>query len=152
MLSIADRIQRVLDSGKVRSGSAWCISAGLPRTYISRYMHQNRQGNPSDMGVSTVIVLAQAAGISPAWLAFGYGPPEDIGMVLPPNLVTVLSRFKGDYVQSVALQAAMIREILGERDLPEQVWRDYLDDLKKLARRVGLELAVARLDDRGVKG
>ena len=39
--------------------------------------------------------------------------------------------------------------MVGEEDLPAEVWRDYLDALRREVRRIGLELAAGRLERRG---
>lgn len=152
MASIADRIQWVLDSGRVPSGSAWAVKAKLPRTYIATFQFRERQGKPIEAGVATVVALARAAGVSFLWLATGEGSPDDTPAIAPANLRALLDRLPvGTYPAPLVAQAMLIRELIGEADLPEDVWQDYLDGLRREARRVGLELASSRLDRRGVK-
>lgn len=152
MSGIGERIQWVLDSDRVASASAWCVKAGLPRTYISAFMFRERQGQTSDMGVNTAVALARAAGVHPAWFVLGAGEPDELNALLPPNLARLLASLTTDaFPDKMVKQALLLLDVIGEKDLPEDVWRDYLDALRKEARRVGLELAAARLTDRGLK-
>lgn len=152
---IADRLKQVLATARVENASVWAGNAGLSRTYVSAILDRARKGTLGDVGVASLFELAKAANVSPAWLAFGLGSPTDqlpVLFSLPPKLRALLKRLPPNaYPEQLVRQAAMLVEVIGEQDLPEDVWQDYLDGLRKEARRVGLELAAARLDDRGVK-
>lgn len=147
--AIAERMRWVLDSGRVESASFWATEAGLSRTFVTAFIERVRKGIVNDIGVNTLASLAVVARVSPAWLAFGHGS-VDAG---PENLKALTAKLpKGTYAEALVQQAVLVREVIGEPDLPGEIWQDYLDGLRKEARRVGLLLAAARLDSRGVKG
>jgi transcriptional regulator with XRE-family HTH domain len=151
MTPLASRVQWVIDSGLVPNGSKWCEKAGVSRTYIATFLHRQRTA-ATDIGVETLLQLAKAAGVSPSWLAFGDGSPEDASATLPKNLQALIARLPPDtYSQVLILQAGLLRDIIGEKDLPEENWREYLDSLQREARRTGLELAALRMEQRGIK-
>lgn len=152
MQTLADRISWVIASGRVATSSVWCEKAGLARTYLATFLSRTRQGTPSDMGLQVAIALAKSADVSFAWFALGEGTPEDASGRLPGNLERLLRRVpEGTYPKALVAQALLVRDLIGEADLPEDVWQDYLDGLRKEARRLGLELAASRLDSRGIK-
>lgn len=142
----------MIDAGRVANASAWCLKARMPRTYIATFQFRERQGKPIEMGISTAAALAGAAGVSFLWFSLGQGSMDDPATSIPSNLRALLAKApKGGYPAPLVAQAMMVRDLIGESDLPEDVWEDYLDGLRKEARRVGLELAAARLDSRGVR-
>jgi hypothetical protein len=144
---VADRMQWVLDSGRVESASAWALAAGLSRTYVTAFIQRAREGLVSDIGVNTLAALAEVARVSPAWLAYGFGP-IDTG---PPNLRAIVDARPKSYSRELVQQAAMLREVIGEPDVPPELWRSYLNTLRKNARDLGVAVAKAKLDQRGVK-
>ena len=152
---IAERLKQVLGMDRVENASVWASAAGLSRTYVSAILERARKGTLGDVGVNSLFDLANSAKVSPAWLAFGFGSPTDelpLLFALPPKLRALVRRLPPNtYPEQLVRQAAMVVDIIGEKDLPEDVWQDYLDGLRKEARRVGLELAAGRLDERGVK-
>ena len=151
METLADRISWVLDNGRVANASAWCEKAHVARTYLATYMSRARQGNPSDVSLQVAVALAKAAGVNFTWFALGLGSPDDDGAALPANLGALLKRLPpGTYPPALIRQALVGREVIGEKDLPEEIWRDYLDGLRREARRVGMEEAARRLDSRGI--
>lgn len=104
------------------------------------------------MGVQTAAALAQAAGVSPGWLAYGAGSIDDVMATLPPNLQALLARVpKKTYPPHLITQAALVCDLLDEKDLPEDMWTEYLDQLRREGRRVALELATARIESRGLR-
>jgi hypothetical protein len=154
--AIAQRFNQVLALGRVENASAWGTAAGLNRAYVSAVLEKVRKGSIGDIGVVNLYALARAAKVSPAWLAYGIGQPDDevpdLVLTFPENLQTLLRRIPpGTYPDALLRQAVMVLEITGETDLSEDTWRDYLDSLRKEARRVGLEMASLRLENRGVK-
>ena len=150
MGSVADRIREVIDKGIVQSARAWCLAAGISGSYLGTFLTRDRQGQESDVGVSTLVKLANAANISFTWLALGEGSWSDLPPPRPPNLVKLLQR-RTDIPDVLIRQGLMVLDMVGEKDLTEEYWEDYLDALRREARRVGLEAAAARLDERGMR-
>jgi hypothetical protein len=144
---IANRLQWVLDSGRVESASSWALAAGLSRTYVTAFIDRARKGVVNDIGVNTLAALAEIASLNPAWLAYGVGSADPA----PPNLRAVVEARPKSYSEQLVQQASMLREIIGEPDVPEEQWRTYLNLLRKGARDVGVAVARAKLADRGVK-
>lgn len=152
METFANRIAWIVDSGRVPTSGAWCEKAGLARTYLSTFLSRARQGTPSDMGLQVAISLAKAADVSFSWFALGEGSPEDASGRLPKNLETLLRRLpENTYPKALVAQALLGRELIGESDFPEEVWRDYLDALRREVRRLGFELTAVKLDARGMR-
>lgn len=104
------------------------------------------------MGLNTAAALAKAAGVSPAWLAYGMGSPEDVAATLPPQLAALVARLpKSTYPAKLVEQAAFVRDLIGQKDLSEELWRDYLDGLRREARRLALEVAGTAIEELGLK-
>lgn len=150
MGSIADRVREVIDRKTVLSARAWCVSAGISGSYLGTFLTRDRQGLESDIGVSTLVKLANAAGVSFTWLALGEGFPDDVLPPLPPNLAKVVEKHR-DIPETLVRQARMVLSMTGEKDLGQDAWLDYIDGLRREARRVGLEAAAARLEERGIR-
>lgn len=152
---IAERMRQVIALGRAGNASSWATAAGLNRTYVSAVLEKVRKGVIGDIGVVSLYSLARAAKVSPAWLAYGMGEPgDDVPELLtyPPSLLALLRRLPPNtYPEPLVRQAAMVLEIIDEKDLTEDAWRDYLDGLRKEARHAGLLNASLRLDSRGVK-
>lgn len=152
---IAERLQAVLASGRVENASSWATAAGLNRAYVSAVLEKVRKGSIGDIGVVNLYALATAAKLSPAWLAYGVGQPGDEVpelLTYPSNLLALIRRLPpSTYPEALIRQSVMILEVIGEKDLTEETWRDYLDSLRKEARHVGLLTASLRLETRGVK-
>lgn len=144
---IADRMQWILDSGRVESASAWSLAAGLSRTYVTAFIDRARKGITNDIGVNTLASLAEIAGVSPAWFAYGVGPTDEG----PRNLQAVVEARPGTYAPELVRQASMLREVIGEADVPAELWRGYLAALRKQARAVGVAVAKVKLAQRGVR-
>lgn len=152
MGTLADRIRWVIDTKKVESARAWCVKAGIAGSYLGTFLHRNRGGGHSDMGVETVMALATSAEVSPPWLAFGLGSPDDDPLsAMPPNLRALVAKRPGAYPEALIRQAAVVVELLGQKDMRVEHWEDYVEALRREARRAGLEAAAARLDDLGMK-
>jgi hypothetical protein len=153
MATVADRIRWVLAHGNVGGARAWCEKARISSSYLGTFLTRDRRGQESDIGVSILSKLADAANVSFAWLATGVGSPsDDTRMVpLPANLEALVKRRK-DYPEPLVRQAAIVLELIGERDMSPEHWEDYLDGLRREARRLGLEAAASRLDERGIRG
>ena len=143
----------VIESKRVENASVWATGAGLSRTYLTGYLQRAQKGLAGDIGLGSVVALAKVAHVNEAWLAFGIGAAEDDPLAWQPNNLRSLLRKlpTNTYPTALLTQAAMVLEVIGEKDLPEDVWQDYLDGLRKEARRVGLELAAGRLESRGIK-
>jgi hypothetical protein len=149
MGSVADRIREVIDRGTVPSARAWCVRAGISGSYLGTFLTRDRQGVESDIGVGTLSKLAGAAGVSFTWLALGEGSPNDVLPPLPANLQAAVEKRK-DIPDVLIRQARMVLAMTGEDDLSVDAWLDYIDGLRREARRVGLEAAAARLEQRGI--
>jgi hypothetical protein len=103
------------------------------------------------MGVSVLKKLGDAAKVSFAWLALGAGvPDDDLVPSLPANLQALIAKRPKAFPDALLRQAVIGLELTGEKDFGEDQWEDYLDGLKREARRLGLETAASRLDRRGV--
>ena len=150
---VVQRMTWIIDSKRVENASVWATEAGLSRTYVSGLLERVRKGKSQDIGLQSLAALAQVARVSPAWLAFGAGEPsDDIESLLPPLLRKLLKKLPaGQYPDLLLSQAVMVLQMIDEADLPEDVWQDYVDGLKKEVRRVGLEVAASRLEGRGFK-
>lgn len=151
-MTLSDRLRWVIESGKVESARAWCMAAGVAGSYLGTFFSRLRSGQPSDIGISVLVRLAEAAKVNTAWLAVGIGAP-DAGQLpaLPRNLTALAERKRDAYPDALLQQAACAVELTGEKDFGEEQWEDYLDGLKREVRRLGLEAASARLEERGIK-
>jgi hypothetical protein len=149
---IADRMRWVIDSGRVKNASVWAMAAGMSRTFVSGFLERAQKGKWQDIGLHSLARLAEAAHVSLAWLALGIGEPEDeVASWLPENLRTFTQDKSSPYPAALLRQAVLVTAMVGEKDLPKEIWRDYLDGLRKEVRRIGLELAASRLEERGFK-
>lgn len=149
MEKVAGRIRWVVESGKVANARAWCEAAGISSSYLGTFLSRDRKGQESDIAVGIVVKLARAAGLSVAWLAAGEGEPL-LRPTLPPNLAALIER-RPELSAVLVQQAALVLKLTGDTDLTIEHWQDYIDGLRREARRVGLEAAASRLDDRGVR-
>lgn len=75
--TLADRIEWVLANrtqpgGKPWNPSALSLAAGLARAHVGMM----RRGDAKDVRAETVKAVADAAGVSSRWLAFGEGTPD----------------------------------------------------------------------------
>lgn len=81
MKTLQERIEWVLDSGKVKDAKAWATNAGLSeglvRSWLSQARRARAEGAPDrGMNLGTVEKLAAAASVSASWLAHGEGEPS----------------------------------------------------------------------------
>jgi len=88
MTPFQKRLQWLVDHKADGNMSKLAKMAGLKgRTHVSAMI---REDDPRDVALSTIEKLARAAGVSPAWLAFGYGTAEDTAGALPDELVDAI--------------------------------------------------------------
>lgn len=87
--TLKERLQKVIDDGRVEGQRPWARAAGLEsETHIGRLL----QGTAADEGkvqLRILEALAEAACVSPAWLAFGVGGPDD-----DPPVATLLMKLR----------------------------------------------------------
>lgn len=77
MTTLKERIQQVLDEQRVESQRAWARAAGLKSETHVRALLQRDSTDEHRVELRHLEVLARAAGVSPIWLAFGHGGPDD---------------------------------------------------------------------------
>lgn len=82
MPALRKRLQDVLDAKRVRNASAWSLAAQLARSHVNTILSEKTKRVETD----TIFRLADAAGVSRSWLAFGDGSmveeaptPEAVG-------------------------------------------------------------------------
>ena len=81
VLTLAQRMQQVIDEGRVPSARGWGTMAGLSDSIVGKYIRYASKGG-GDIGHRTLLALAAAARVSPAWLLAGDGPID--ASALPP--------------------------------------------------------------------
>lgn len=82
MLTLAERIQWVLEQEKFKSKRAWSLAAGRSATQVTMILRRPEQRVADDV----LEDLARAANVNPEWLRSGRGEPN----VIPGNMSAVL--------------------------------------------------------------
>lgn len=124
-------------SKKFGSARALSVAAGLSPGYIGTLTTRLRRNPEAGIDGLAAVKIAKAAGLSLSWLLAEEGPRDQR---VPRNLAALIHRLaKGTY-PDVVIQQAMLLGAAREADVPEDLWRDYLDGLRREARH--LELAV----------
>ena len=79
----------MLDEGRVEGQRAWARAAKLEsETHVGRLLN-GAAADDGSVQVRILEALAEAAGVSPAWLAFGVGSPDD-----DPPIATLLMKLR----------------------------------------------------------
>jgi len=74
MPGLRARLQKVIDAGRVRNPSTWALAAKLARSHVSTIL----AARTKRVETETLYRLADAAGVSRAWLAFGEGTMDPV--------------------------------------------------------------------------
>ena len=77
MSTFAERVRRILREREDLNPSAWCTKAQLSRRAIKSLFDREKDDPDTEMSISAVAGLAQAAGVSFEWLALGVGQPYE---------------------------------------------------------------------------
>jgi hypothetical protein len=154
--TLQERIRWVLDRGEVKSRSDWSIKAGLTRIFVGKLLERD-SSNEGRVELRTLDALADAAGVSRVWLAYGMGDPYGASEVLDtpaasfllrvqsaPGLVEAISK-KGWRVSTVA-RALDLTLKSGSDGVPEGGWDRVLSGLEagRYAKTHGDAVEVAR--------
>jgi lambda repressor-like predicted transcriptional regulator len=74
--TLEERIDWVIQHRGFSSLRDLTLRAGLSHSTLHNAMQRERRSGSTDLKVSSVLTLAEHAGVSPGWLAFGEGTPE----------------------------------------------------------------------------
>lgn len=137
MTTLKERLQQVLNEKRVASERAWSDAAGLAPAAVNKLL--TREGAAEERAkLQTVTALAHAAGVSPAWLAYGIGGPDDdppfatliMRLSRMPGIQEVLERHPGRWRVSTIARATSTPFQSDERGIPIGGWEKALDTLE----------------------
>ena len=140
--TLKERLQKVLDDGLVENASRWSEAAGLTRIHVNKLLKSDR----ADRGHVELVVLtklAAVARVSPAWLAYGVGGPNDdppIGTLLlklasMPGLRDAVERHPERWRTSTIARACLEPPFKSDSSgRPEGGWEAALDSLEDKTR------------------
>lgn len=80
MTGLEKRIRWVLEHrrDRIKNQSQWAVAAGLTRTHVDQLLRRLKKNEGAGQERETPEKLADAAGVSRAWLVFNEGSPEDL--------------------------------------------------------------------------
>lgn len=88
--TLKDRLRLVLDKTFAGNSSAWSRRAGLTRVHLGKLMTRETADSGA-VELRVIDKLADAAQVSPGWLAYGVGDPGDVEWAkLPDPLVSTI--------------------------------------------------------------
>ncbi len=123
VVTLKDRLQWVLKTAKrFPSASAWSTAAGLTRIMANK-VTKSETVNEGRVELRTLDLLADAAGVSRVWLAYGIGDPYGDSAVLDANA--------GAFVLRVQSRAGLVDALA----VPGRAWK-----VSTIARALDLTL------------
>lgn len=120
-------------SKKFDSARALCSAAGLSHSYLGTLTTRLRRNPNAGIDGLAAVQIAHAAGVSVTWLLTGEGPRDQ---AVPPNLAALLRVLPKDTYPDVVVRQALVMGAAREQDLSQDIWRDYLDGLRREARHL----------------
>lgn len=124
---LAERLRAVIADGTVEDAQAWCVRAGLSKGFLSSFFVRAGEDEEAAMHSSSLQKLADAAGLSLAWLQTGHGP-RSAGPVVElddpyPTRADAIARLRG-VVSDEAISSVRAVQNLG--GLTVQEWVEEL--------------------------
>lgn len=144
--TIASRIRWILENRKDPTGKDWSqrslsAAAKLSQSHVNALI--TGRIHPSKAGLETLAKIAEAAGVSVAWLEHGTDPPTPTGtpvrfvesLDLYPSRPEAIAMLRGEGVAESIISALAVRRLQSTEDPGLEYW---LSEAVKLKRRQSL--------------
>lgn len=130
--TLLSRIEWVIAQGRVASGRAWAMSAGLSPSYIGTLLTRLRASPDADARREEIGKLANAAGVSVEWLVTGVGSPDGERVTERDERYpsrAAAARFARDAGLDEKAIALVLKERLDADTDPGAMW--WLEEIKR---------------------
>jgi transcriptional regulator with XRE-family HTH domain len=154
--TIASRLRWILENRKDPTGKDWSqrslsAAAKLSQSHVNALI--TGRIHPSKAGLDTLAKIAEAAGVSVAWLEHGTDPPSATpgpvryveSIDLYPSRPEAIAMLRGEGVAESIISALAVRRLRSPEDPGLEYW---LSEAVKLKRRQSLLRAELELDER----
>lgn len=135
---LLERLQYV--STRYGSARALAVAAGLSPGYIGTLTTRLRRKPEAGIDGAAAVKIARTAGVSLNWLLTGEEPRDQR---VPINLQAVVREAQQGVYPDVVVQQAMMFGVARGKDLSRELWRGYLEGLRRELHHVETAAALA---------
>jgi hypothetical protein len=135
--TLKERLRQVIDEKRVRSQRWWSEQAGLESVQVNQWI-KREDFVEARAQIGMVLALADVAGVSPAWLAWGIGTPDDdppfptliMRIRRQPGLEAAIERHPARWRTSTIAQASAMTFQCDDAGVPLGGWEKALDAIE----------------------